>query len=137
MQLLLAWPASAEDARPLRGVALVIGESRYQSLPALPNPANDARAVAQLLGSLGFEVSSIPNGDGPRLARGLKHFVEDAAGADVAIGTRTHDRASLLAARDAFISARDIFREQHYSSGFEGFYRKELDLVEQQLAQAK
>ncbi|MCZ8546819.1 caspase family protein [Mesorhizobium qingshengii] len=85
MQLLQAWPASAEDARPLRGVALVIGESRYQSLPALPNPANDARAVAQLLGSLGFEVSSIPDGDGPRLGRGLKHFVEDAAGADVAL----------------------------------------------------
>ena len=55
----------------------------------------------------------------------------------LAIGTRTHDRASLLAARDAFIAARDIFREQHYSSGFEGFYKKELDLVEQQLAQAK
>ena len=55
----------------------------------------------------------------------------------LAIGIRTHDRASLLAARDAFIAARDIFREQHCSSGFEGFYRKELGLVEQQLAQAK
>lgn len=82
MQLLPAW---ADDASPLRGVALVIGESSYRSLPALPNPANDARAVAQLLGALGFEVSSIPDGDGPRLARGLKHFVEDAAGADVAL----------------------------------------------------
>ncbi|TPM34241.1 caspase family protein [Mesorhizobium sp. B2-3-4] len=83
--VLLAWPARADDAKPLRGVALVIGESHYLSLPALPNPANDARAVAQLLTSLGFEVSSIPDGDGVRLARGLKHFVEDAAGADVAL----------------------------------------------------
>ncbi|UVK51769.1 caspase family protein [Mesorhizobium sp. AR02] len=85
LQAVLAWPARADAARPLRGVALVIGESQYRSLPALPNPANDARAVAQLLTSLGFEVSSIPDGDGPRLARGLKHFVEDAAGADVAL----------------------------------------------------
>ncbi|QKC95969.1 caspase family protein [Mesorhizobium sp. NZP2298] len=83
--VVLAWPARADDAKPLRGVALVIGESQYRSLPALPNPANDARAVAQLLTSLGFEVSSIPDGDAPRLARGLKHFVEDAAGADVAL----------------------------------------------------
>lgn len=83
--LVSASPALADDARPLRGVALVIGESRYLSLPALPNPTNDARAVAQLLSSLGFEVSSIPDGDGARLARGLKHFVEDAAGADVAL----------------------------------------------------
>ncbi len=83
--VMLAWPARADDAKPLRGVALVIGESHYLSLPALANPTNDARAVAQLLTSLGFEVSSIPDGDGSRLARGLKHFVEDAAGADVAL----------------------------------------------------
>jgi hypothetical protein len=55
----------------------------------------------------------------------------------LAIGTRTHDKASLLAARDAFTAARDIFREQHYSPGFEGFYEKELGLVDQQLALAK
>ena len=85
LALLVVSSARADDAKPLRGVALVIGESRYLSLPALTNPANDARAVAQLLTSLGFEVSSIPDGDGPRLARGLKHFVEDAAGADVAL----------------------------------------------------
>jgi hypothetical protein len=37
-------------------LALVIGQSAYRSVPALPNPANDARAMTQLLTDSGFEV---------------------------------------------------------------------------------
>lgn len=51
--LLGACPASAENR-----LALVIGQSAYRSVPALPNPANDAKAVTQLLTDSGFEVSS-------------------------------------------------------------------------------
>jgi uncharacterized caspase-like protein len=39
-----------------RRLALVIGNSNYESVKALPNPANDAKAIAQLLNSAGFEV---------------------------------------------------------------------------------
>src|SRR6195256_6242536 len=39
-------------------VALVIGQSNYRAVVALPNPANDARAMTQLLGDAGFEVLS-------------------------------------------------------------------------------
>ena len=39
-------------------LALVIGQSAYRSVPALPNPANDAKAVTQLLTDSGFEVST-------------------------------------------------------------------------------
>jgi hypothetical protein len=39
-------------------VALVIGQSNYRSVVALPNPANDAKAMTQLLGDAGFEVLS-------------------------------------------------------------------------------
>src|SRR5260370_33906240 len=46
-------PASAENR-----LALVIGQSTYRSVPALPNPVNDARAVTQMLTDSGFEVSS-------------------------------------------------------------------------------
>ena len=35
-------------------LALVIGNSAYQSAPALPNPVNDAKAVTELLQSAGF-----------------------------------------------------------------------------------
>jgi len=39
-------------------LALVIGQSQYRAVTPLPNPANDAKAVAQLLGEAGFEVLS-------------------------------------------------------------------------------
>ena len=51
--LMGAHPAWAESR-----LALVIGQSAYRSVPALPNPANDARAVTQLLTDSGFEVST-------------------------------------------------------------------------------
>src|ERR1044071_1103240 len=38
-------------------IALVIGNSNYQSAPKLANPGNDAQSVAQLLNSAGFEVT--------------------------------------------------------------------------------
>jgi hypothetical protein len=37
-------------------MALVIGQSAYRSVPPLPNPANDAKAMSQLLANSGFEV---------------------------------------------------------------------------------
>jgi hypothetical protein len=39
-------------------LALVIGQSAYHSVPALPNPVRDARAIAQALTDVGFEVTS-------------------------------------------------------------------------------
>ena len=51
--LLGAHSASAESR-----LALVIGQSAYKSVPALPNPINDAKAVAQMLTDSGFEVST-------------------------------------------------------------------------------
>src|SRR6266480_5839254 len=39
-------------------VALVIGQSNYRAVVPLPNPANDAKAMAQLLGDAGFEVTN-------------------------------------------------------------------------------
>ena len=37
--------------------ALVLGNSKYQTVPALPNPVRDAEAVTDLLSTAGFEVS--------------------------------------------------------------------------------
>jgi uncharacterized caspase-like protein len=39
-------------------VALVIGQSAYRAVTALPNPANDAKAMSQLLADAGFDVTS-------------------------------------------------------------------------------
>ena len=39
-------------------VALVIGQSNYRTVVALPNPANDAKAMSKLLADAGFEVQA-------------------------------------------------------------------------------
>ena len=47
---------SAQAALAESRVALVIGQSAYRAVPALTNPANDAKAMAQLLTDAGFDV---------------------------------------------------------------------------------
>ena len=44
----------------LTGVALVIGQSEYEGLPALVNPEKDADDIDGLLGDLGFDVTTVP-----------------------------------------------------------------------------
>jgi hypothetical protein len=66
-------------------LALVIGQSAYRSVPALPNPANDARAVTQLLTDSGFEVSTASD-----LSQGqMREAVSDFAGKVAAKGADT------------------------------------------------
>src|SRR4051794_8219517 len=69
MMLLGAAPASAENR-----LALVIGQSAYRSVPALPNPANDARAVTQMLTDSGFEVSSAGDLSQTQLRKKVSEF---------------------------------------------------------------
>jgi uncharacterized caspase-like protein len=42
-------------------IALVIGNSSYTSVTALPNPANDAKAMTNFLNSAGFQVVQAPD----------------------------------------------------------------------------
>ena len=48
-----SWAVSADPSR----VAMVVGNGAYRSAP-LPNPVNDARAMAELFGQAGFTVDS-------------------------------------------------------------------------------
>jgi Rieske Fe-S protein len=50
--------AGAASAHAENRLALVIGQSAYRTVTALPNPANDAKAMSQLLGDAGFEVTT-------------------------------------------------------------------------------
>ena len=49
--------AGAVAAQAGGRVALVIGNSAYQHTRSLPNPKNDAEAIAKLLGAHDFEVA--------------------------------------------------------------------------------
>ena len=49
--------ANSANASAQSRVALVIGQSAYRAVTPLPNPANDAKAIAQMLGDAGFDVT--------------------------------------------------------------------------------
>ena len=82
-------PAVSTPAVPLgKRVALVIGNSQYQSIGRLDNPANDARLIAEALKEDGFELV----GDGAQLdldkaglERAVQEFGNQLQGADVAL----------------------------------------------------
>jgi hypothetical protein len=79
--LLLGTQSAFAESR----LALVIGQSAYRSVPALPNPANDARAVTQMLTDSGFEVSTAAD-----LSQGqMREAVSDFAGKVAAKGADT------------------------------------------------
>ena len=72
-------------AEPGRRVALVVGNGAYQNAPALPNPPNDARAVAQALRDLNFEVLEATDLDQPDLRVKLNEFGQQLEGAQVGL----------------------------------------------------
>ena len=85
LALLCALSATlAAEEKSLKGVALVIGQSKYAHIAPLANPANDAREMVKLLSDLGFDARSVSDRDAAKLRRDLERFVEDAEGADVA-----------------------------------------------------
>jgi uncharacterized caspase-like protein len=83
---LLLWCGTSPEALAEKRVALVIGNSTYVNVPRLPNPANDAPAVADLFKALHFDSvqlrldSSIAD-----LRRAVSDFADLAADADIAV----------------------------------------------------
>src|ERR1700676_3022880 len=65
---------------PEQRVALVIGNSNYQNVGQLPNPAGDAKAVAQLLNDAGFEVVSATDLDHNQMIQVIQDFSGKVAG---------------------------------------------------------
>jgi hypothetical protein len=84
----LIWAGLGSAAHADKRVALVIGNSAYRTVPALPNPAADARLMSDTLLSLGFFVV----GGGAQLDLdkasfddALQKFSHELVGADVAL----------------------------------------------------
>ena len=77
------WAAGTE-----RRVALILGNSAYQHAPRLPNPVNDAKAMADSLRAAGFElIGGAPQIDLDRAGteRVIRSFGARLAGADVGL----------------------------------------------------
>ena len=75
-------PAPAPN--PVR-VALVIGNSTYRNVSPLPNPKNDASAVADELTRLGFKVTAKYDLSVADMRQALSEFEDKAAGSDWAL----------------------------------------------------
>ena len=78
--LTLGFWLSPSSALAENRIALVIGNSAYQSVSALPNPANDARAMIEFLKSAGFEVVSAPDLTRSDMLRTIGEFADSVAG---------------------------------------------------------
>ena len=80
-------PAGSPGANVARlsARALVIGNSNYTSFGALPNPRNDARAIAAKLRSFNIEVDLVLDADRDALVKALNDYSSRAAGRDVNI----------------------------------------------------
>ena len=68
--LLLAPQAGRTEAR----IALVIGNGAYDTLPALDNPQNDARLIAETLRGIGFEVLEQIDVDQHDMKRAIQEY---------------------------------------------------------------
>ena len=78
--------AGLQPALADRRVALVIGNSTYRHTPELPNPRNDAEAIARLLGASKFdEVLLRTDLDRRGMHEAIRLFEPSARAADVAL----------------------------------------------------
>src|SRR5262249_31317081 len=84
--LLAACCFSGSTAFAEKRVALVIGNAAYEKDAKLPNPANDARAIAAMLKSAGFDsVETKLNVAANEMRRTLREFGARTRDADVAV----------------------------------------------------
>src|ERR1700760_1956301 len=79
--LLVSGDAALADKR----VAFVVGNAAYRNVPQLPNPAIDAKAMANVLRSVGCDVVEGTNLTRDKMTEKLLDFGKKAEGADVAV----------------------------------------------------
>nr|GAJ36160.1 hypothetical protein BDOA9_0153760 [Bradyrhizobium sp. DOA9] len=83
---LLAVVLSSDCAFAERRVALVVGNSLYQSVPQLPNPSRDASSVAKMFRDAGFDtVETLNNVGNLEFKRAIRKFETTADQADIAV----------------------------------------------------
>src|SRR6201998_2488520 len=76
---------SVESALADKRVAFVVGNGAYKNVAQLPNPPIDAKAMANTLRSVGFEVVEGTNLTRDKMTEKLLDFGKRAQGADVAV----------------------------------------------------
>src|SRR4030095_3796106 len=77
--------SASTDAFADKRVAFVVGNGAYKNVPALPNPAVDAKSMAKLIRNVGFDVVEGSNLSRDKMTEKLLDFGKKAEGADVAL----------------------------------------------------
>ena len=84
--VIVSMTLAPEPAFADKRVALVVGNSSYQTVPQLPNPSRDASAVAKLLRDAGFDIVDIQlNVENLEFKRAIRKFEAEADQADIAV----------------------------------------------------
>ncbi|WP_174441511.1 caspase family protein, partial [Azospirillum formosense] len=78
-------PPSQASQSPEKRIALVVGIGKYEFAPELQNPVNDAKAIAEALRKLQFDVDEKFDMDNRGFERALRDFGVRASQADVAV----------------------------------------------------
>lgn len=80
------WAATTQSALAEKRVALVIGNSGYQNVAKLPNPVNDAAAIAALFKAAGFDAVDTRRDVGSLdFKRAIREFALTSRDADIAV----------------------------------------------------
>ena len=117
-----ALAAAASSVRAEERLALVIGVAEYDSVTPLENPVNDAVAVSDVLGQLGFDVTLGIDVDREAMLAHVEAFAEKAQSADVTLfyfaghGFQI-DGENYLIPADAAYRARADLAEQSVTLG--------------------
>lgn len=77
--------AAVGGARAQERLALIIGNSGYEVIPALKNPQNDANAVSDALTNLGFDVTLLTDATSDQFWLKLDDFVKRAEHAETTL----------------------------------------------------
>jgi len=76
---LISFGAVAQAPLDVR-VALIIGNAAYINVPALANPTNDAKAMANIMRKLGFKVFDVIDGDKASMERAIEQMKDQLKG---------------------------------------------------------
>jgi len=108
---------SAAGAEAATRVALVVGNGAYESVAPLPNPTNDAAALAASLERLGFAVTLVTDLDKAAFDRAVRDFSKALKGAEVGLffyaghGMQVAGANYLLPVDAALVEEADLYFE--------------------------
>lgn len=119
-----------------RRMGLVIGNSDYQFIPKLKNPAHDAKVLARALSALGFTVFLADDLTGTEMRKALNLFAQKSQDADLRLfyfaghGRQKTNEISFLPVDWAAASGKNSLRMEEVLNSLSGNMRRTIVVVD-------